>query len=198
MNQPSTRSYLSASGNFTIMVLFVLDMLGVVVIFNFNHWLITDELAPNLLLTWKLVMVAAFVFLYYYLMDLYTFESPLSQLGMLERSFIAIVLTGITTAITVYLLGPQFIGGFVGRGVLATSLIIVWLWSLFMRYRLNRWFQRQLGQIQWLVIADDNIDEFVRHFRSQYKYEQLLVLTPPDKPVDNVEVQVIGTWNDLE
>ncbi|HJP52217.1 MAG TPA: hypothetical protein QF611_14395 [Pseudomonadales bacterium] len=49
-------------------------------------------------LTWKLVLILAFTFLYYYLTDLYQFESPLSQLGMLEGSFIATLLIGITVA----------------------------------------------------------------------------------------------------
>jgi|TARA_B100000959_G_scaffold266141_1_gene308278 ABC-type multidrug transport system permease subunit len=63
-----------------------------------NHWFIRDASAGNLLLTWKLVLILAFTFLYYYLIDLYQFDSPLSQLGMLERSFIATLLIVITVA----------------------------------------------------------------------------------------------------
>ena len=44
------------------------------------------------------MLILAFTFLYYYLTDLYQFESPLSQLGMLEGSFIATLLIGITVA----------------------------------------------------------------------------------------------------
>lgn len=198
MNQPSARSYISTSSNFTILALFALDMLGIVFIFNFNHWLITGNFADTLLLTWKLVIVAGFTFLYFYLMDLYTFESPLSQLGMLERSFIAVVLTGITTSITVYILGPAFIGGFVGRGVLTSSLVMVWLWSLLTRYLLNHWFKQQRARLGWLVIADDDLGPFVQHFRSEYKYEQLLVLTPPGKTFEDPDVTIVGTWDQLD
>ncbi|MEX2489456.1 MAG: exopolysaccharide biosynthesis polyprenyl glycosylphosphotransferase [Pseudomonadales bacterium] len=198
MNQPSTRSYISMSSNFTILALFALDMLGIVLIFNINHWLVVGHLADTVLLTWKLIIVAGFTFLYFYLMDLYTFESPLSQLGMLERSFIAVVLTGITTSITVYILGPAFIGGFVGRGVLTSSLIMVWLWSLVSRYLLNHWLKQQRGRIGWLVIADKDMGSFVQDFRSQYKYEQLLVLTPPNQSIDESQATLAGTWDDLD
>ena len=129
MSQPTSSTVLTASGNFTILVLVVLDCLGLVAIFNFNHLVIAETVAPNLMLTWKLILIGGFTFLYFYLMDLYTFNSPLSQLGMLERSFIAMLLIGVTTVLAVYVIGPSFIGGFVGRGVLATSLIMLWLWS---------------------------------------------------------------------
>lgn len=198
MNQPSTRSYISTSSNFTILALFALDMLGIVLIFNINHWLIVGHIADTVLLTWKLIIVAGFTFLYFYLMDLYTFESPLSQLGMLERSFIAVILTGITTSITVYILGPAFIGGFVGRGVLTSSLVMVWLWSLASRYLLNHWLKQQRGRIGWLVIADEDMGPFTQDFRSEYKYEQLLVLTPPGQTIDEPEATIAGTWDDLD
>ncbi|MFT6438124.1 MAG: hypothetical protein ACJAVI_006210, partial [Candidatus Azotimanducaceae bacterium] len=89
----------------TMLLLVTIDLIGIIVMFNLNHWMITGALAADLLITWKLTLIAGFIFLYYYLMDLYTFDSPLSQLGMLERSFIATVLTGITVALTVYILG---------------------------------------------------------------------------------------------
>ncbi len=192
---------MNASGNATVIVLVLLDILGVVLIFNLNHFLITDVFATNFLLTWKLVLIAAFTFLYFYLMDLYTFESMLSQLGMLERSFIAMVLTGMTVALTVYLLGPAFIGGFVGRGVLATSLLMVWLWSLWWRYLLNNWIRSQRRMIEWLVITDGDTADFVKQFRSFYAVERLLLLCPPDAPpeiFDDPAIENPGTWHDLE
>jgi len=98
---------LKASSDFTTILLLGFNALGIVLLFNLNHRIITEELANNLLLTWKLVLILAFSFLYDYLMDLYTFESPLSQLGILERSFIANLLVGVTIALTVFLLGPR-------------------------------------------------------------------------------------------
>ena len=119
MNRPS--------GNGTVLALLAVDLLGIFILFNLAHWLVRDLIAEDLLLSWKLLLVANVWFLYFYLMDLYTFESTLSQLGMLERSAIATLLTGITVALIVYTLGPSFIGGFVGRGVLTVSLAGVWL-----------------------------------------------------------------------
>ncbi|XOV89529.1 MAG: exopolysaccharide biosynthesis polyprenyl glycosylphosphotransferase [Pseudomonadota bacterium] len=192
---------MNASGNTTVIVLVLLDLLGVVLIFNLNHFLITDSLATNFLLTWKLVLIAAFTFLYFYLMDLYNFESILTQLGMLERSFIAMVLTGITVALTVYLLGPTFIGGFVGRGVLAASLLMVWLWALGWRYLLNHWIRSQRRMIEWLVITNGDTADFVKHFRSFYAVERLLLLAPPESAPEafaDPAIETPGTWHDLE
>ncbi len=189
------------TSSLTIAALVFLDILGVLVIFNINHWIITSGLAPNLLLTWKLVLVASATFLFYYLMDLYTFESMLSQLGMLERSFIAIVLTGVTVALLVYLIGPAFIGGFVGRGVLASSLLMVWLWSLGIRYLLNYWIKLKRHDITWLVLADAEISQFLDHFRSVYGVEQVRILTPLLQSSDIVArdgVKVQGTWSELD
>jgi len=201
--QVSRGALISASSNFTMLSLVAMDALGVVLIFNLNHWLITEELSSNLLLTWKLVLILAFSFLYYYLMDLFRFDSPLSQLGMLERSFIATMLIGITVALTVYLLGPRFIGGFVGRGVLTSSLIMLWLWSLSIRYVLNAWFLTQRSQIHWLVIVDDDLDQFLADFRSIYSREHLLLLTQ-NKTTDattsehlDQETEIVGCWGDL-
>jgi sugar transferase (PEP-CTERM system associated) len=201
MKAPSTGKFISASSNFTMLALVALDILGMLLIFNLNHWLITGVLAPNLLLNWKLVIVVSFAFLYNYLMDLYTFDSALSQLGMLERSFIAMLLTGMTVALAVYVIGPAFIGGFVGRGVLATSLVMVWLWSLALRYLLNNWFRSQRSQITWIVLADGDISQFIQHFRSLYQVERLLLLTPPGEeaiPVDDDAIETAGSWDDLE
>jgi len=196
---PSSKSALSSSSNFTIIILLFFDALGVVLIFNLNHWIIADGFATNLLLTWKLVLILAFSFLYNYLMDLYTFDSPLSQLGMLERSFISNLLVGITVALTVYLLGPKFIGGFVGRGVLTTSLISLWLWSLGIRYLLNAWFINERSQIHWLLIADNKLERFLIDFRSVYPYEKLLILSQSSDRKLNLDddSEVVGHWEDL-
>jgi len=193
------KTSLKASSNFTTILLLGFDALGIILLFNLNHWIITDDLANNLLLTWKLVLILAFSFLYYYLMDLYTFDSPLSQLGMLERSFIANLLVGITVALTVYLLGPKFIGGFVGRGVLTSSLISLWLWSLGLRYLLNAWFIKERSQVFWLLIVDDKLEQFLVDFRSVYKLERLLILTKRKEHNFDVDEgsEVVGTWDDL-
>jgi len=201
MAQPTSSTVLTASNNFTLLVLVALDCFGLVAIFNFNHLIFAEVVAPNLLLTWKLILIAGFTFLYYYLMDLYTFNSPLSQLGMLERSFIAMLLTGITTVVTVYIIGPTFIGGFVGRGVLAASLIALWLWSLGIRYLLNNWFVRQRSQVKWLVIVESSLSEFLSDFRSQYEYEQLVLLNQPGSEQPTVDDELClwaGDWDDLE
>jgi len=201
MAQPTSSTVLTASNNFTLLVLVALDCFGLMAIFNFNHLIFAEVVVPNLLLTWKLILIAGFTFLYYYLMDLYTFNSPLSELGMLERSFIAMLLTGITTVVTVYIIGPTFIGAFVGRGVLAASLIALWLWSLGIRYLLNNWFVRQRSQLKWLVIVESSLPEFLNDFRSQYEYEQLVLLNQPGSTqpeVDDDFCQWAGDWNDLE
>jgi hypothetical protein len=102
---PAAKSLLSASSNFTMLLLVAIDCIGILALFNLNHWLITDAVATDLLLTWKLSLILGMAFLYFYLMDLYTFDSPFGQLGMLERSFIAIMLTGISVALLVYMIG---------------------------------------------------------------------------------------------
>ena len=58
MKLTSTGRYISASSNFTMLALVALDIIGVLVIFNVSHRLITGAFAPDLLLTWKLVIVA--------------------------------------------------------------------------------------------------------------------------------------------
>ncbi|MBV1876673.1 MAG: sugar transferase [Pseudomonadales bacterium] len=200
----ANKSPLSDTSNFTMLSLVFLDGIGVIILFNLNHWLIAGEFATGLLLTWKLVLILALGFLYNYLMDLYTFESPLSQLGMLERSFIAILLMGITIALIVYLLGPRFIGGFVGRGVLITSLFSLWIWSLLFRYLLKNWFITQRSQIHWLVIVDQNLEQFIVDFHSEYAHEKLLLLSPDDAPAsidytlpNRLNIDHIGCWSDL-
>ena len=221
MSQPTTAAYISRSSNLTMVLLLALDLMGTVVVFNINHWVITGTLAADLLVTWKLTLIAGLIFLYYYLMDLYTFDSPIGQLGMLERSFIAIMLTGITIALMVYVLGPTFIGGFVGRGVLASSLLFLWLWCLLLRYLLNNWVLRQRELVQWLVLADDDITQFHQDFNSVYGQEKLLVLrnegtTPRNrmtdklllgadpkmftKPEDQLTAtqETAGSWNDID
>jgi sugar transferase (PEP-CTERM system associated) len=183
--------------------LLLIDLLGVIILFNLNHWFITGDVSTDLLLTWKLVLISCFTFLFFYLMDLYTFESTLSSLGMLERSLIGIVLVGTATALVVFLLGPSFIGGFVGRGVLAMSLLSLWLWSLLFRYMINYWLQSHRRLVQWLVLINEsNLDTFVDHFRSIYKSENLLFLvqeTDHQKQIDlDANSRIIGDWNDVD
>lgn len=199
--RPAPGSLLTRSGNFTTVLLIALDIVGILLLFNLNHWIVTGAFAPDLLLTWKLVLVASTTFLFYYLMDLYAFDSMLSQLGMLERSFIAILLTGIAIAALVYAIGPSFVGGFVGRGVLAGSLLTVWLWSLGARYLLNIWVKKRRRNIEWLVVADGDLGEFLQHFRSLYAVEHLAILMPPDTEVERPTTEgaeIAGTWHDLE
>lgn len=185
-----------------MLLLVAIDCVGILIIFNLNHWLITDAVATDLLLTWKLSLILGMTFLYFYLMDLYTFDSPFGQLGMLERSFIAIVLTGISVALLVYVIGPNFIGGFVGRGVLATSLLMVWLWSLGFRYLANLWFVEQRSQIQWLVIIDDDPTQFLSDFRKDFSAETVLLLTKDGELPESVRTghntHLTGAWSDLD
>lgn len=160
-------------------------------------------MSTYLLMTWKLVLISCCTFLMYYLLDLYTFDSSLSQLGMLEPSMIAMLMVGVSLAIFVYIMGPAFIGGFVGRGVLAMSLGILWLWSLAWRYLINAWLQTHRSQLQWLVmIGESNLDLFISHFRSIYKHENLLFLT--QEPAGQRELDldpnshIIGDWSALD
>jgi exopolysaccharide biosynthesis polyprenyl glycosylphosphotransferase len=191
MNRPS--------GNGTVLALLAVDLLGIFILFNLAHWLVRDLIAEDLLLSWKLLLVANVWFLYFYLMDLYTFESTLSQLGMLERSAIATLLTGITVALIVYTLGPSFIGGFVGRGVLTVSLAGVWLWCLGARYSLKPLLASRERGTQWLILADSHLDTFVAQFRAVYRREQLLILCEPEigTPPD-IHSRRIGTWDDIK
>lgn len=197
-------SVFSASSNFTMLLLVSIDLIGLVLIFNLNHWLITDTFASNLLLTWKLSLILGTSFLYFYLMDLYTFDSPLGQLGMLERSFIATLLTGMSIALLVYVIGPGFIGGFVGRGVLAASLMMFWLWALGFRYLANLWFVSQRSQINWLVIVDQDPTQFLKDFRAEYTTEQLLLLTESGDLDESLvagidsNTRLVGRWQDLD
>lgn len=195
----------SASSNFTLLLLLAIDLIGLVLIFNLNHWLITDAVASDFLLTWKLSLILGLSFLNFYLLDLYTFDSPLGQLGMLERSFIATALTGMTVAILVYLIGPTFIGGFVGRGVLVTSLMMFWLWALGFRYLANLWFVNQRSLINWLVVVDQDPKQFLADFRAEYSSENLLLLTETGASTESLDeamqenpnTQITGSWADL-
>lgn len=181
-------------------VLLCIDVLGIFIIFNLSYWLVVDSFSENLLLTWKLTLIISFTFLCYYLMDLYTFESSLIRLGMLERSVIGMVLIGCMTAIFVYISGPSFIGGFVGRGVLALSLALLWLWSLGFRYLLNIWMKANRSLIEWLVLINEsNMQYFISHFRSTYKQETLLFLVQEsnDKRELDDQTRIIGNWDQL-
>lgn len=187
-----------------MLLLVSIDALGIAILFNLSHWVIAGDLAPNLLLTWKLSLILGLTFLYFYLMDLYTFDSPFGQLGMLERSFIAIVLTGISVALLVYIIGPDFIGGFVGRGVLAASLLMVWIWSLSFRYIANLWFAEQRSQIHWLVIVDDNPSQFLQDFRKDFHAETVLLLTKDGRlpelsePLVGANTRLAGSWDSFD
>lgn len=183
------------------MLLLCIDVAGIFVIFNLSYWVLMQSLPENLLLTWKLILISSFTFLCYYLMDLYTFESSLIRLGMLERSMIGMILIASMTAIFVYISGPAFIGGFVGRGVLALSLALLWLWSLGFRYLLNIWLQANRSQIEWLVLINEsNMHNFISHFRSTYKQETLLFLVQESGEKRDLDAQtrVIGNWDQLD
>lgn len=189
-----------------MLVLIVLDVVGLLAIFNINHLLIAGYLDWEVVLTWKLLVVVAYFAVYYYLMDLYTFAPVISQLGMLERAFIASLLTGLSIAMTVYLIGPSYIGGYVGRGVLISSLLSLWLYTLGIRYLLNGWFLKQRGQVEWVVFAQADIASFISDFQASYHLEQLLLLLPKELVgtetlVDQAPqegVHVVGYWDDLE
>ncbi|MDK1025305.1 MAG: exopolysaccharide biosynthesis polyprenyl glycosylphosphotransferase [Gammaproteobacteria bacterium] len=191
------------SENLLALVLLLVDLFGVFAIFNLSHWLVTEDPSVDLLLIWKLVLISCCTFLMYYLLDLYTFDSTLSQLGMLERSLIGMLLVGATMAIFVYIMGPAFIGGFVGRGVLAMSLGILWMWSLAWRYLINAWLQSHRSQLQWLVmISASNLDLFISHFRSIYKQDNLLFLIRESSGQRELDLdpnsRIVGDWDALD
>lgn len=191
------------SENLLALVLLLVDLFGVFTIFNLSHWLVTEDPSIDLLLIWKLVLISCCTFLMYYLLDLYTFDSTLSQLGMLERSLIGMLLVGATMAIFVYIMGPAFIGGFVGRGVLAMSLGILWMWSLAWRYLINAWLQSHRSQLQWLVmISASNLDLFISHFRSIYKQDNLLFLIRESSGQRELDLdpnsRIVGDWDALD
>jgi sugar transferase (PEP-CTERM system associated) len=199
------RITLPTTSGFVMLVLLLLDLFGTISIFLGNHWFYAGPFTQDLYLIWKLVLIVSFSFLYNYLMDLYTYESTLSQLGMLERSFIAMLLTGATVALTVYLTGPNTVGGFVGRGVLASSLLMVWLYGLGIRYLLNPWFLSKRRQVVWLVLTHGDDGAFVEHFRSAFGVEKLAFLGPPSTPgnsqidtIDAAPLTYAGDWSTLE
>ncbi|MEM7363850.1 MAG: sugar transferase [Pseudomonadota bacterium] len=178
----------------TFILLAGLDILGLLVIFNTNHWLITGEFSSVLLVSWKLILIMGISFLVNYLLDLFDLDSSLSQLGLLERSFIAMLLTALAVMVMVYVIGPSFIGGFVGRGVLASSLMMLWLWSLFVRYLLNNWSRWHRSQVRWVLLTDSPNDELVEDIRTTFSHEILHTLSKVS--VDS-EAAVSGSWEDL-
>jgi len=201
--QPATPGLL-ASKRFLRSLLLLLDITGLLLIFNLFHWLITDTLASDLLLNWKLLVVIVYACTSNYVMDLYSYHSPLSQLGIAERSFVAMLLTGMMVAITVYLIGPDYIGGFVGRGVLATSLLTSWIWSLFWRHFLNRLLKTRQSQTQWVLLTEslsqNTVAWFLKQFHEIYPYEQILILTRGTEDAASLDesTRLAGSWDDLE
>jgi exopolysaccharide biosynthesis polyprenyl glycosylphosphotransferase len=190
----------AVSPNALALALAAADLLGVALCFNLSQWLLDRELSADLMLNWKLVLLGCYTFLAHYLLDLYTFDSQLSQLGMLERSLIGMFAIGAATALTVYVGGPGFIGGFVGRGVLALGLALLWVWSLSVRYAANAWYQTRASLVQWLVLArDDGVEPLIAQFRSRYRREGLLFLTrgPVAPAVPDSQTRVLGRWTEL-
>ena len=178
-------------------VIALADLLGVLLLFNLGHWWVTGAFAEGLLLSWKLIAIAALTFLSNYLLDTFTFESHLSRLGLVERTAIAMGLAGTAIALLVYAMGPEFIGGFVGRGVVGTSLFAVWLWSLALRILLTRLLTGQ--QIdQWLVVdaspsGSDAAVQLASHFRRRAEDPPLALLSDSEQaPPPGARINRVG------
>ena len=96
--------------------------------------------------------------------------------------------------VMVYVIGPSFIGGFLGRGVLASSLLMLWLWSLFIRYLLNNWSPWHRSQVRWVLLTDGPSEELIEDIRSTFSHEVLHVLF---KAAPRAGEDATGTWDDL-
>lgn len=183
------------------LLLVVSDAFGVVVLFSLSHLWITGTIPADLLFGWKMVAICGLVFLCNYLLDTFSLHSELSRLGIVERCTLAVGLSGAGIALLVYILGPSFIGGLVGRGVLALSLIGLWVWSLTTRTVLARAQEGRHKGERWLVIdaSNDNAPsrQLAADFRRRESDRHLELLTNGSFDPAGARIKQVGQLDDF-
>lgn len=183
-------------------VLLMLDLFGLLAIFNFSHWYFIGIIPENLLLSRKLLVLVVTTVVIFYILDLYSLQSKVIELATIARTILAVGVIGWLMAILIYVSGPKYMGGLLGRGVLSWSLVAFFLWTAIWRYVLSRWLRSLKKSIQWLVIIDKkSIVNFIDDFFADIHDESLLFLideVPKNLPTKNDQCPlIVGKWEDV-
>jgi len=140
----TTLGFLLAAGDLIVLA---------VLMWSFSAWKNGPE-GPGFLVSWHTLVVTAAVLISGFVVGLFQLTRTTSMLDVVIRILSASASTGIAMAVVVYItagwednLGP------LGRIVLTQSLAVLSLWQLVSRILAMRWFHRQSGQAQWLILA---------------------------------------------
>lgn len=138
-------------------ILLSIDLIGFLGVFLVSSYvrlgsLVLYEIAPE-----NFAFIFSFLFLVFYVFDLYKFDSVIAGLRPPGRAVLATLLFGALVSLFIYAIGPlKYEGEIHGRGVWAITLILFSIYSCLTRYLGAKLSIAHLNRQTWLAIGNKN------------------------------------------
>lgn len=184
---------------FIALILFVADLIGLLIFFNFIYWLRLGKWLVGI--SWSISWPILLTLLSLYVVDVYRTDTQVSGMRAPVRAFVGVLFAGLLTSVVAYVGG--YWGDLFGRGVLPVSLLFFAIWASTARFFISRWVRRRTEHIRWLILgAGEPAAIFWKDFKYSKSEGELIILAKDEKEKQEALSKdlpsIRGTLNDLD
>jgi exopolysaccharide biosynthesis polyprenyl glycosylphosphotransferase len=135
--------------------LLLLDVLGLLLIFNLVHMLrMGDIIALGSGPIWGIALITVVTL---YIMDVYRTEMPITRARLPLQTFLGVLIAAVLAALFVYSLGVNSFLSIFGRGVMPIAFFLFSLWAASLRWWLTCVNQRYGNKIHWFLLMESDL-----------------------------------------
>ena len=177
--------------------LLFLDIAGLLLFSNAAYRLRIGEWHGD---QWTITILLGCALMSLYVLDAYRVEEQVSGMRPPVRAIVAILLTGVLSAVIAYVSG--YWGNLFGRGVLPVALALFAFWAAMVRYGVGAWLRKRAVNVRWLVLgAGETTYHLLEDFKKSASGGALVVLAADDRERLNASqwesLKISGTLADL-
>ena len=150
---------------------------------------------------WTITILLGCALMSLYVLDAYRVEGQVSGMRPPVRAIVAVLLTGVLSAVIAYASG--YWGNLFGRGVLPVALVLFAFWAATVRYWIGAWLRQRAVNVRWLVLgAGETTYHLLEDFKKNASDGALVVLAADDrerlKASQWESLKISGTLADLD
>jgi exopolysaccharide biosynthesis polyprenyl glycosylphosphotransferase len=178
--------------------LLLADLLGFVALFLMSISIRHGSSSVMAVVPENFIFILSFLFLIFYVFDLYKFDSIIAGLRPPGRAVLATLVFGVVISLFIYAIGPQkYVGDLHGRGVWAMTLGFFAVYSSLARYLGGKLSSAHLNRQSWLAVGrQEDLDALAEEFKSEDEKGTLSSFVLGENPdYDNLRSVLKKNWS---
>ncbi|MDJ0773982.1 MAG: sugar transferase [Mastigocoleus sp. MO_167.B18] len=180
-------------------MIFVGDILGIFIYLGVIFYLHVEQNFQSF--TPFLCYFLPWLFITFYIADLYIFKNNFDNLISLKKITITYLVIISSAAFFIFLSNIDDINSLLERQIILLNLSLLTTWALILRWIVVKWVRLQAQNSRWLILGiDENAIEFSQKFTRLNPYGKLAFITDSEKNDSNLlksQSEYLGELKDL-